>query len=263
MSTEDLRAAYLIDTLFVPEAVPMVYSDIDRSITGSAVPLRQPLALLSSKQEMAAAYFAERRELGVFNIGGAGKVGVDGKEFALAPTDALYIGRGAREIAFLSDDPAHPAKFYFVSYPAHQSFPTTHLRKTDAESSPLGSAADANRRTIYKYIRPPAVQSCQLVMGMTVLEEGSVWNTMPPHTHQRRSEVYMYFNLPANAAVLHLMGEPGQTRHIVMQNEQAALSPSWSIHAGVATRAYAFIWAMGGENQEFGDMDAVDVRTLR
>jgi 4-deoxy-L-threo-5-hexosulose-uronate ketol-isomerase len=263
MNTEELRAAYLIDSLFVPDAVPMIYSDIDRSITGSAVPVHKQLALMSSKQEMAAAYFAERRELGIINIGGAGILAVDGKEIPMAPTDVVYCGRGSREIVFRSVDPARPAKFYFVSYPAHQSYPTTHLRKDAAEVVTLGSPAEANKRTIYKYIRPPAVQSCQLVMGMTVLEEGSVWNTMPPHTHQRRSEVYMYFNIPATAAVFHFMGEPGQTRHVIMKNEQAVLSPSWSIHAGVATRAYSFVWAMGGENQAFDDMDGVELKNLR
>jgi 4-deoxy-L-threo-5-hexosulose-uronate ketol-isomerase len=262
MKSDELRASYLIDSLFVPDAVPMVYSDIDRSITGTAVPVRQQLALTSSKKEMAAAFFAERREAGIINIGAPGVVSIDGREFPMAPTDMLYCGRGSREIVFRSADPAHPAKFYFVSYPAHQSYPSIHLRKSDAESVSLGSAAGANKRTIYKYIRPPAVQSCQLVMGMTVLEEGSVWNTMPPHTHQRRSEVYMYFNLPAGAALFHFMGEPGQTRHIVMKNEQAVLSPSWSIHAGVATSAYSFVWAMGGENQAFDDMDGVDLNDL-
>lgn len=263
MNTGELRAAYLIDSLFVPDDVPMVYSDIDRSITGTAVPVRRQLALMSSKQEMAAEYFAERREAGVINIGAPGVVTIDGKEIPMATTDMLYCGRGSREILFRSDDPGHPAKFYFVSYPAHQSYPAVHLPKTGAEMVNLGSAADANKRTIYKYIRPPAVRSCQLVMGMTVLDEESVWNTMPPHTHQRRSEVYMYFNLPGNAAIFHFMGEPGQTRHIVMKNEQAVLSPSWSIHAGVATRAYAFVWAMGGENQAFDDMDGVDLNNLR
>ena len=263
MNTGELRAAYLIDSLFAPDEVPMVYSDIDRSITGSAVPVRRPLALMSSRQEMAAEYFAERREAGVINIGGPGTVTIDGKEIPMAATDMLYVGRGSREILFKSDDPARPAKFYFVSYPAHQAYPAVHLAKTEAEKVDLGSAAEANKRTIYKYIRPPAVRSCQLVMGMTILEEGSVWNTMPPHTHQRRSEVYMYFNIPGNGAVFHFMGEPGQTRHIVMKNEQAVLSPSWSIHAGVATRAYAFVWAMGGENQAFDDMDGVAMNNLR
>ncbi len=262
MTPEDLRALFLIDALFVPDAVPMVYSDIDRSITGSAVPVKNRLQLLSTKKEMAAGYFTERREIGVFCIANEGLVTIDGKEFPMAARDALYVGRGSKEIFFASKDRSNPAKFYFVSYPAHREYPTTLVPLARAESVSLGSQREANRRTIHKYIRPPAVMSCQLVMGLTQLEEGSVWNTMPPHTHQRRSEVYLYFNLPPGAAVFHMMGEPERTKHLVMRNEQAVLSPSWSIHAGVATQAYTFIWAMGGENQVFDDMDGVDVHTL-
>lgn len=262
MSSEELRRAFLIDTLFVPDCVPMVYSDIDRSITGSAVPVKQKLPLLATKKEMAAEFFAERREIGVINIGAAGSVIVDGKEFPLAHKDGLYVGRGAREVAFSSNNSADPAKMYFVSYPAHREFPTTLTTFAATEPVKLGSQIDANKRTIYKYIHPNGIRSCQLVMGLTELDEGSVWNTMPPHTHQRRSEVYMYFNLPPAALVFHMMGEPVRTRHIVMRNEQAVLSPSWSIHSGVATRAYTFIWAMGGENQVFDDMDGVDMKAL-
>jgi 4-deoxy-L-threo-5-hexosulose-uronate ketol-isomerase len=262
MTTEELRTLFLIDGLFCPDAVPMVYSDIDRSITGSAVPAKGELRLLSTKKEMAAEYFAERREIGVISIGGEGAVSIDGKEYAMAYRDGLYIGRGSKEILFRSRNASKPAKYYFVSYPAHREYPTTHIPLAQAEAVSLGSQRDANRRTIHKYIRPPAVASCQLVMGLTQLEEGSVWNTMPPHTHQRRSEVYMYFNLPPEGMVFHMMGEPERTKHIVIRNEQAVLSPSWSIHAGVATQAYTFIWAMGGENQVFDDMDGVDVRYL-
>jgi 4-deoxy-L-threo-5-hexosulose-uronate ketol-isomerase len=263
MSSGDLRTAFLIDTLFVADEVPMVYSDIDRSITGSAVPVKKLLPLLSTKKEMAADFFAERREIGIINIGADGSVAVDGREFPMAFKDALYVGRGAKEVLFGSRNPAQPAKFYFVSYPAHGEFPTAHAKFSGAEPARLGSTKDANKRTIYKYIHPNGIRSCQLVMGLTELEEGSVWNTMPPHTHQRRSEVYMYFHLPPTAAVFHIMGEPDQTRHIVMRNEQAVLSPSWSIHTGVATQAYSFIWAMGGENQVFEDMDGVAVEQLR
>lgn len=262
MSAEELRSAFLIDSLFVPDTVPMVYSDIDRSITGSAVPVRQALPLLATKKEMAAEYFAERREIGVLNIGGKGTVTVDGKPYAMEPRDGLYIGRGVKEILFSSADPSAPARFYFVSYPAHREFPTTLAPFAQAAPVKLGSQKDANRRTIYKYIHPAGIPSCQLVMGMTILEEGSVWNTMPPHTHQRRSEVYMYFDLPPTAAVFHFMGEPDRTRHLVIRSGQAVLSPSWSIHTGVATQAYTFIWAMGGENQVFDDMDGVDVQRL-
>ncbi len=263
MTQDQLRSLFLLDTLFQPDTIPMVYSDIDRSITGTAVPVTRRLQLLSSKKEMAADYFTERREVGVINIGDEGSVSVDGKEYALARNDGIYIGRGSKEIFFASKNPATPAEFYFVSYPAHKEYPTSVIRFADAEPSPLGSQRDANKRTIYKYIHPRGVASCQLVMGMTILEEGSVWNTMPPHTHQRRSEIYMYFNLPPQAMVFHFMGKPDETKHIVMRNKQAVLSPSWSIHAGGATQAYSFIWGMGGENQVFEDMDAVNTDTMK
>jgi 4-deoxy-L-threo-5-hexosulose-uronate ketol-isomerase len=262
MTTEQLRSLFLITTLFEPDAMPMVYSDIDRSITGSAVPVRGPLTLLSSKKEMAAEYFTERREVGVINIGGAGRIIVDGVSFALTKHDALYIGRGSKEVIFHSAAADDPASFYFVSYPAHTAYPTTLIKEADAEHVALGSVNDANKRTINKYILPSLVKSCQLVMGLTTLEPGSVWNTMPVHTHQRRSEVYMYFNLPENAVVFHLMGEPTETKHIVLRNRQAVLSPSWSIHSGVATQCYSFIWAMGGENQVFDDMDGVKMTEI-
>jgi 4-deoxy-L-threo-5-hexosulose-uronate ketol-isomerase len=262
MTTEQMRRSFLIDALFAPDDIPMVYSDIDRSITGSAVPVTRELPLLATKKEMAAETFAERREIGVINIGGPGTVVVDGTRYGMAEREGLYIGRGAKNITFSSAGPAAPAKFYFVSYPAHAAFPTAHVPLSAAEATMLGSAKDANKRTIYKFFHPRGVRSCQLVMGLTVLEEGSVWNTMPPHTHQRRSEVYMYFNLPPEAIVFHIMGEPEGTKHLVMRNGQAVLNPSWSVHTGVATQAYAFIWAMGGENQVFEDMDGVATTRL-
>jgi len=262
MTSEELRSLFLIERLFAADEIPMVYSDIDRSIVGSAVPVAARLQLLGSKKELASDYFAERREIGVINIGGDGTVTIDGREYAMSNRDALYVGRGSKEIFFGSRDGSKPARFYFVSYPAHREHPVSRITRDQADAVALGSRKEANKRTIYKYIRPPGVASCQLVMGLTELEEGSVWNTMPPHTHQRRSEVYMYFNLAPAAAVFHFMGEPQRTRHIVMRNEQAVLSPSWSIHAGVATQAYTFIWAMGGENQAFDDMDGVDVGNL-
>jgi len=262
MSTEELRKSFLIENLFIPGEIPMVYSDIDRSITGSAVPANAPLKLLGTKKEMAAEHFAERREIGVINIGAPGSVQVDGKAFPMEYRDALYIGRGVKEIEFSSRQSDKPAMFYFVSYPAHKEFPTTHAKFSDAEPARLGSQKDANKRTIYKYIHPNGIKSCQLVMGLTELEEGSVWNTMPPHTHQRRSEVYVYFNLDPGAMVVHLMGQPEESRHIVMRNRQAVLNPSWSIHAGVGTQNYTFIWAMGGENQVFDDMDGVAIKQL-
>jgi 4-deoxy-L-threo-5-hexosulose-uronate ketol-isomerase len=263
MTTEELRKAYLIDNLFAPNEVPMTYSDIDRSITGSAVPVKGKLKLLGTKKEMAAEYFCERREVGVINIGGNGTITVDGKEFAMALKDVLYIGRGAKEVIFSSSSSKAPAKFYFVSYPAHKEYPTTHATLADAEHAYLGSQKDANKRTLNRMIHAKGIQSCQLVMGLTELEEGSVWNTMPSHTHQRRSEVYMYFNVAPDALVVHLMGQPDETRHIMMRNEQAVLNPSWSIHSGGGTRNYSFIWAMGGENQVFDDMDGVSMDGLK
>ena len=262
MSAEQMRKSFLIDTLFAPDEIPMTYSDIDRSITGSAVPVTRELPLLATKKEMAAETFAERREIGVINIGGPGSITVDGTRHGMAEREGLSIGRGAKSVVFGSANGAAPAKFYFVSYPAHSPFPTTHVPLSATEPTMLGTARDANRRTINKYVHPRVVRSCQPFMGLTVMEEGSVWNTMPPHTHQRRSEVYMYFNLPPEAVVFHIMGEPEGTKHLVMRNGQAVLNPSWSIHTGVATQAYSFIWAMGGENQVFEDMDGVSTTKL-
>ena len=263
MTTDELRKSYLIDNLFIQDEIPMTYSDIDRSITGSAVPVKKTLSLLSTQKEMAAEYFAERREVGVINIGNEGIIEVDGTKFILNTKDALYIGRGVKHIEFKSKNASQPAKYYFVSYPAHKEYPTKHIRFVDAVHSKLGSQADANKRIINKLILPETVQSCQLVMGLTELEEGSVWNTMPSHTHQRRSEIYMYFNIAPDALVVHLFGQPDETRHLILHNEQVVLNPSWSIHSGVGTRNYSFIWAMGGENQVFGDMDDVSMQLLR
>lgn len=262
LTTKELRQLYLIESLFVPDSVPMVYSDIDRSITGSAVPVHTSLKLLSSKKEMAAEYFAERREIGVINIGDKGSISVDEKKYDMANKDALYIGRGAKEIIFTSTKASNPAKFYFASYPAHKEYPTTHVTQAQAEAEHLGSAQLANDRVIYRYIHMRGVPSCQLVMGLTELAEGSVWNTMPPHTHQRRSEVYMYFNLEPDSLVVHVMGKPDETRHIIVRNEQAVISPVWSLHAGVGTKNYIFIWAMGGENQVFADMDGIATKEI-
>jgi 4-deoxy-L-threo-5-hexosulose-uronate ketol-isomerase len=263
MTTEELRKSYLIDTLFTFDEVPMVYSDIDRSITGSAVPIKKTLHLLAAKKEMAAEYFAERRETGVINIGNEGIVEIDGKAYTLQAKDALYIGRGVKNIEFKSKNTSQPAKFYFVSYPAHKEYPTSFLPFTQATQSKLGSQRDANKRTINKLIHAESVQSCQLVMGLTELEEGSVWNTMPSHTHLRRSEVYMYFNIAPDSLVVHLLGQPEETRHLFIRNEQVVLNPSWSIHSGTGTRSYSFIWAMGGENQVFDDMDNVSMNKLQ
>ena len=262
MTTAEVRDSFLIDSLFSPGAVDLVYSDLDRAIIGSAVPTDAPLSL-STADELRAAYFTQRRELGVLNIGGAGQVAVDGVDYQMANRDALYIGRGSREISFRSQDAGEPAAFYLLSYPAHATYPTAQARQADAEAVPLGSDRDANKRTIYKYVHPAGVRSCQLVMGFTELAPGSVWNTMPAHLHPRRMEVYLYFNLEEPHRVFHLMGAPDETRHIVVSNRQAVLSPSWSIHSGCGTSNYCFCWGMGGENQDFDDMDPTGTTELR
>ncbi|SDF19178.1 5-dehydro-4-deoxy-D-glucuronate isomerase [Sporolituus thermophilus] len=260
--TRRLRDEFLIEDLFPSDAVKMVYSHIDRIIVGGVVPATKPIAL-EAGSEIRAEYFLERRELGVINIGGKGTVTVDGTAYELDNRDGLYVGMGAKEIIFASADAKSPAKFYFNSAPAHAAYPTVKVGLAKARRVELGSQAEANKRTIYQYIHPEVLQSCQLVMGMTVLEQGSVWNTMPSHTHDRRMEVYLYLNMPEDAVVFHFMGEPGETRHIVVRNEQAVISPSWSIHSGVGTRSYAFIWGMCGENQTFTDMDHIPMAELK
>jgi 4-deoxy-L-threo-5-hexosulose-uronate ketol-isomerase len=262
LATDQLRAAFLVESLFKPGQVELIYTDADRAIVGSAVPLGAPL-ILAADAEMRAAFFCERRELGLLNIGAAGAVEVDGLGYDLGKLDCLYIGRRKQNIMFKSADPKNPAAFYLLSYPAHAEYPTTLARRADAAAVELGSAADANRRTIYKYIHTGGIQSCQLVMGFTQLQEGSVWNTMPPHTHTRRSEIYVYFDLTSNRRVMHFMGTPQNTRHLVVADRQAVISPSWSIHCGCGTGAYTFCWGMGGENQTFEDMDPAPVESLR
>lgn len=262
-STEELRKSFLIESLFVKNKIPMVYSDIDRSITGSVVPAGKDLKLAATKKEMAANYFTERRELGIINIGGKGSILIDKKEYNMNNRDGLYIGRGSKKIDFKSINGKKPAMFYFVSYPAHTSYPDKHIKFSESTPVKLGSLKDSNKRTIYKYIHPGTMQTCQLVMGLTELEEGSVWNTMPSHTHQRRSEVYMYFNLRPDSFVVHILGESTDTRHIIIRDKQAVLSTSWSMHSGCGTQNYSFIWAMGGENQEFDDMDWIPMKALK
>jgi 4-deoxy-L-threo-5-hexosulose-uronate ketol-isomerase len=262
MTTEETRRHFLVESLFGADEIQMIYIDVDRVIAGSAVPVKKPLSLTSAA-ELRADFFCQRRELGVLNIGGAGTVIVDGKRFTLLNRDAMYIGRGSKDITFESDDSGNPAMFYLVSYPAHASYPTTHVSKAQAAAVNLGSIPQANKRTIYKYIHPDGIKSCQLVMGFTEMAEGCVWNTMPPHTHERRMEVYMYFDFPDTARVFHLMGKPDQTRHVVVAPRQVVISPSWSIHSGVGTQTYAFCWAMGGENQTFDDMDGIAIADLK
>lgn len=262
-STTQLRDEFLIPTLFTDNAIQLIYSHIDRIIVGGACPMSQTLELTADPKDIGAAFFLERREMGVVNVGGSGQVVVDGETFVMNKLDGLYIGKGAKVVQFCSHDAAHPAHFYFTSTPAHAPHPTTHIPISAAEPVHLGSIANSNERTIYKYIHPDGAQSCQLVMGVTLLEPNNMWNTMPAHTHARRMEVYFYFDIQGDNVVFHLMGEPDETRHLVIRNEQAAISPSWSIHAGMGTGNYSFIWAMAGENQTFSDMDAVAMSTLR
>lgn len=262
MDTAELRDRFLLGGLFVPGEVTLRFIDLDRVVIGAAVPAGDALRL-EAPAEMASEYFTERRELGVLNVGGAGSVTVDGQRYAMAFRDGLYVGRGSRGVSFASDDAQTPARFYLVSYPAHAAHPTTHVAGSEAEANELGTQATANRRILRKYFHPNGVKTAQLVMGVTELQEGSVWNTMPAHTHARRTEVYLYFGVPRDAFVVHLMGEPDQTRHLVVRDEEVALSPGWSIHSGCGTTAYTFCWAMGGENQVFADMQGVAMDELR
>ncbi len=262
MATEELRSNFLVNSLFQKGQTVMCYVDADRTIVGSAVPVKEALTLPTA-DELRAAYFLERRELGILNVGARGAVSVDGKAYNLENLDCLYVGRGAKEVGFTSADAQKPAEFYLLSYPAHTTHPTALAKKAQATAVPLGNQASLNKRTIYKYIHMEGIKSCQLVMGFTELEAGSGWNTMPAHTHLRRSEVYLYFNVPEAARVFHFMGEPQQTRHLVVADRQLVISPSWSIHAGVGTSNYTFCWGMGGENQAFDDMDPAPVISLR
>ncbi len=261
-TTAQLRDEFLIPTVFVDGALTLLYSHIDRVIVGGAAPVDQPLTLAANTKEMGVEYFLQRREIGIINVGGNGMVTVDGTSYPMNPRDGLYIGMGVKEVQFSSDTSTNPAHFYLISTPAHAAYPTTHIPIASAEPAHLGSISNSNERTIYKYIHPDGVKSCQLVMGLTLLEPNNMWNTMPPHLHARRMEVYFYFDIAENNVVFHLMGEPDETRHLVVRNEQAVISPSWSVHAGMGTGNYAFIWAMAGENQTFSDMDAVSLSSL-
>lgn len=261
-TTERLREEFHISGLFTPDNSKMVYSHIDRIITAGFMPVKQELVLEAGK-ELAADYFLQRREMGCINIGGKGIITVDGTDYEMNPRDGIYIGRGNKEITFKCVDEANPPKFYVSSCPAHKEYPTVKIDITKAKKVPCGSVEDCNKRVINQYIHPEVMQSCQLAMGLTMLDVGSNWNTMPCHTHDRRMEVYLYFDMPEDAFVMHYMGEPDETRHIVMRNEEAVISPSWSIHSGCGSRAYTFIWGMVGENQDFDDMDGVDNRDLK
>ena len=261
MNTQSLRENYLIESLFKENQVELVYSHYDRMVVGGVMPQNESI-LLPNTEGLKAHYFLERRELGIMNLGGSGVVKADGETFPMNKLDCLYIGKGTQNVHFSSDDANNPARFFLLSSPAHHTYPTVLMSQAEATPAHLGAAETANQRTIYKYIHPDGTLSCQLVMGFTVLQNGSVWNTMPAHTHDRRMEVYCYFDIPENQGVLHLMGEPTETRHLWIQNHQAIISPPWSIHSGCGTSNYAFIWGMAGENQAFADMDFVAVNEL-
>ena len=264
LDTSGLRRHFLVERLFQPDQATLTYSQIDRIIVGGIHPVTQPVRFAPELgKHTGTDFFLQRRELGLINIGGAARVHVDEQVFEVGAREALYVGQGAQRLEFASVDPQRPAKLYFNSAPAHTAYP--HRKITLAEASPetLGSAETSNRRTIHKFIVPDVLPTCQLLMGMTQLEPGSLWNTMPCHTHDRRMEVYFYFDMAPDAVVFHICGEPTETRHLVVRNEQAVISPSWSMHSGVGTQAYTFIWGMVGENQVFSDMDHVPMTTLR
>ena len=262
MSTARLRETFLIPEVMVPGEIRLTVTHYDRFIAGGAVPTAEPLAL-ETIDPLRAEFFLERRELGVINVGAAGTATVDGTEYAIGHREALYVGRGAEAVTFASDDPAEPARFYLNSAPAHASYPTTKVGRDDAEVVEAGAAETSNKRTIRKLIVNSVVEVCQLQMGMTELAEGSVWNTMPAHTHARRTEVYLYFDVEGDDVVFHMMGEPQEVRTVLVRDGEAVLSPGWSIHAGAGTGPYTFCWAMGGENQDFGDMQFVSMDDLR
>ena len=265
-TTEETRKEFLIETLFVPDTVQAVYSHVDRMVTLGIMPVQEKVSIdkgIDIWHNFGTEYFLERRECGMFNVGGPGKVYADDNTYELGYRDCLYLTRGAKSVCFESADPAHPAKFYLVSAPAHCSYENRLIKIEDAAKRHIGALETSNKRTINQFIHPSVLKTCQLSMGMTVLEPGSVWNTMPAHTHERRMEIYFYFEVPENNVVFHMMGEGQETRHIVMQNEQAVISPSWSIHSGAGTSNYTFIWAMGGENQAFDDMDEIPTTELR
>lgn len=261
-TTERLRRDFLIETVFQPDEAVFTYSHFDRIIAGGVMPVRQAVELTGSK-ELASDTFLERREMGCINVGGAGRITVDGTAYDLGPLDGLYVGMGAREIRLESADPAAPAKFYINTCPAHKTYPNVKVDIAKAAKRPLGATETCNKRVINQYFHPDVMNSCQLCMGLTALEPGSNWNSMPCHTHERRMEVYFYFDLKGDNVVFHMMGEPQETRHLILHNEQAVISPSWSIHTGVGTSNYTFIWGMCGENQAFDDMDNIDPMDLK
>jgi len=264
MTTAELRETFLLEQAFVAGEITLAYVDLDRAVIGGAVPTTQALTL-ETQPELRADFFCERRELGVLNVGGAGTVTVEGKAFELGKLDVLYVGRGSKDVSFSSADAENPAAFYLLSYPAHAEYPTAMVRFADLQAGAvhLGSEETCNKRTIYKAIYLEGIRSCQLVMGFTLLAPGSNWNTMPPHTHMRRSEVYFYFDVDPAQKVVHLMGPADETRHLVISDREVVVSPGWSVHAGVGTKSYGFCWGMGGENQRYDDMDPVAIAELK
>lgn len=260
--TQRLRDEYLIENLFMENEIKLLYSHIDRIIVGGIFPITEKIKLKGEK-ELGSNFFLERRELGIINIGGPGIIILDDEEFSLNNKDAIYVGLGIKEVFFKSLDIKNPAKFYLNSAPAHCKYPTALITLEKARKLKMGDISTSNKRIINQYIHPDVCKSCQLVMGMTVLEDGSVWNSMPTHTHDRRMEVYFYFDMNENTRIFHFMGEPNETRHIIMKNEEAVISPSWSIHSGAGTASYTFIWGMAGENQTFTDMDHIEMKDLR
>ncbi len=261
-TTDKLRKNYLIEKIFNDDSIDLTYSHVDRIIAGGVKPVKNTLSLTAGK-EMGVSYFLERREMGIINIGGKGIVTLDGNDYELNYRDGLYIGMGVKDVSFKSIDENKPAKFYINSVPAHQSYKTVKIEIGKANPVKLGEQENLNRRTIYQYVHPNVCESCQLLMGMTLLEPNNAWNTMPCHTHERRMEVYFYFDMEEDTRVFHFMGEPNETRHLVIKNEQAVISPSWSIHSGVGTSNYTFIWGMCGENQTFTDMDHISMQDLK
>lgn len=266
MNTEELRKEFLVKDIFRADDISCVYSHIDRIVVMGAMPVSKSVDLqknIDPMKDFGVDYLLQRRELGIINIGGDGKVTADGKTYDIIHFDGLYIGAGTKSVQFTSDDPENPAKFYMTSAPAHCTYPTKHIKFAESKHVPAGKAEDSNLRTINQYIHPDVLDTCQLSMGLTHLEPGSVWNTMPAHTHERRMEVYFYFDIPENQVVFHFMGEPTETRHIVMHNDEAVINPSWSIHSGAGTTNYTFIWAMCGENRTYTDQDWIETQNLR
>lgn len=262
MNTAELRSNFLAEKLFANGKANFLYSHYDRMVIGGIIPSGRAIKL-SNYDELKSKFFLERREMGIINVGGKGSIVADGKTYKLDKLSCLYLGKGTKNVSFKSSSKTKPAKYFLFSAPAHQAHPNTLYTKEQALPFTLGSSETSNHRTIYKYIHGEGIQSCQVVMGLTVLQDGSVWNTMPAHTHDRRSEVYLYFDVPKNQGVMHFMGKPQETRHLWVQNDQAIISPPWSIHAGSGTASYSFIWAMAGENQDFADMDFIELKNIR